>query len=331
MDDTKRLKRILTKLAQQHAPHLIAGGWQPTDANLRKLARDLADYKVLLIAASIPPRYLSDSSGQVHQWVDAHAQFYFHLTGTLFPSRIRLDAHYADRDDRRPLVVLNGDASAVLAVMAGYIIPYVSGSRYRIAPPEQEIDDLMEIVLDELECSDLSPPAYAELRRGAVERLRTWMKSPLYQHALTDFDRPLFSVPQRPDALPPDTGPLKTPNNPPPAPTVPGYFEQPVPYYEQQPSSPSNANGSSGPETPPELPHLEGAEEDSGQVETPSEELFARRVPLPRTGTGRLRPPVRGLPDHRPSNHQPSDEDTDNAPSKGPVRNPREDRGPRTP
>lgn len=197
---TARLERILTKLAKTHAPHLL----NAAEVDYRRLAHQLAGYHLLVITVQIPSIVIESRDTHIQRWVNAYARFYQLLTQALFPSYADLSARYAD-DQLPPVVVLEGEASPVIQVMSGYVVPYLASRQAQALTSEAELRGLMSIVLEELEAHDLPRERYDLLLTDGVGALRRLLALPLQHVSLTDFDRPVFdAIPQRPESMPVD-------------------------------------------------------------------------------------------------------------------------------
>lgn len=200
-----RLERILYKLAQRHAPHLTPAGWsQQADklGRVQKLARDLARYGVLTMLGNLAaPKAIEV---QVEGWVNLHAQFYSLLARTLFPTFSNIQAQYADKLTP-PVVVLIGDASPVLNVMAGVVLPYLAMRQPHVGEvTDAELHKLMDLVLKDLEAGDLLPAIYDDLQHQCVDLIRQLLKGTVTHVMLTLFDKPVLEhiVTEKPKEIP---------------------------------------------------------------------------------------------------------------------------------
>lgn len=261
---TARLERILTKLTQQHAPHLLPIAWgQGEDAatQVQKISRHLARHHILVLMAEITPEQMKAREILIMEWIQEFARLYNLLAQTLFPSFKKISAQYAD-DLMPPVVVVNGQANAVVQVIAGYVVPYVA-LRQGQPVTDLELRGLAEIILEELEAIDLGEEAYKTLRNGCVKIIRELLTIKARHIALTAFDRPVLDEIQ---PRPQPGIPSRAPADAPPPDKLP---EQEQLTYE--------------------LEHL--PEEDGPQ--TPTERMFRIEIPLAKT---RRLPPVPRLP-----------------------------------
>jgi hypothetical protein len=191
---TPRLERILVKLAAQYAPHLTPPGWDRvgdrTD-RLQKLARQMAAFNILVLMAEVPPDRKKFFDAMVAEWIKGYGAFYNLLAQKLFPSFSRVSAFYAD-DRQPPVVVINGEATPVIQVLAGLITPYLA-ARQSTRPSELELRGLMQIVMDELEAEDLPRAVYGQIHGAGVEIVRDLLNIGMFYVSLTVFDRPILS------------------------------------------------------------------------------------------------------------------------------------------
>lgn len=201
-----RLDRILTHLARRHVPHLAATN-VTGEARLRLLATGLAKNGVLVLMGVLPDELLVTKEAHINAWVSLYGSLYNLLTATLFPSLMPISATYAD-NLLPPVVVLEGAGSVVLAVFAGYIVPYVATRQSDAVISEAELRGVMTIVLDELEARDLPAARYNRLCSEGMALLQALLQSPVQTIPLTEFVRPIFQT-------------LKTPTPPAPPPPPP--------------------------------------------------------------------------------------------------------------
>lgn len=301
----QRMARILTKLAQERAPRLLAYGMPSTEADLKRLARELAEESVLVLAADVPPALIVQSNVQVQNWVNTYAQLYTLFADAVFPTLNKggLQAYYAD-PHQPPVVVLSGGAIPVIEVMAGFVVPFITRSQLRTNVTEYEYRVLIDVLCEELACADLPQVQMEKLRRSALQLLREMVALPMRQYDLTGFDRPIFGeIPQPPANLPPAVPPTvaqevarvsKTRPLPPlpqqPPPQTPARPQQPqpdprlvtkeLPVITPLPSSPPPR-----PKTENAPRDMEFLGEDPKQPETPTREMFIQPVLL-RNGNG---------------------------------------------
>ncbi len=236
MIDPTRLERSLIAVARRYAPALIPSGWQkPGDypGALPDLARALAAYNVLIMAADA-------SQGVVKSWTDGYLDFYQLLSSALFPSFTRASAFYVDQEE--PLIVaIYGEATPVIVALAGFVAPYVV-ARQGTRPMEVEILGMVDMILEEIEATDLTREEYRRLRDSGASVLRQLLESQVRQLPVTPPTRPIFNemVAQRPA--------LKTEKHPLVAPPQPLDLPEPPPPPATLPEEPQ------APPPPPELP-----------------------------------------------------------------------------
>ncbi|MEP7290445.1 MAG: hypothetical protein ABI835_01625 [Chloroflexota bacterium] len=221
MIDSARLERNLIAAARRYAPTLIPAGWQKAgdySGSLPNLARALATYNVLVMAGDAP-------QASVKGWTDGYQGFYRVLCEALFPSFGRVSAFYLDQE--QPLMVaLYGEATPVIVALAGFVTPYVV-ARQGTRPLEVELVGMMDMILEELEATDLPREEYRRLRDSGASILRGLLDSEVRQFALTPPARPIFdemnaqrpvesrSVPVVQRAAPPQPADLPEPPLPP--------------------------------------------------------------------------------------------------------------------
>lgn len=259
---SSRLQRILVRLAQEHAAHLVRDGWDqagdPLD-RLQWLARQLAHYNVLVLLGDLRPELKPAREIHIQDWVRTCAQFYFLLARTLFDPQARLKAYLADEHDP-PVAVLQSrnNAYPVLEVMAGFVLPYLTARQPRVH--DLELYGLMDIVLRELAVDD---DRYHRLHRQGVALLENMLRATVQYVSLTPFDRPVFDVTSddRRAVAPRRSSPEESPAEQPPA-------EQP-PADEPPVSTPS-------------LQQTIDEMQDDSEVRTPTDRLFTINIPLPR-------------------------------------------------
>lgn len=275
-----RVERILSKLAQRHAPHLLASAGLPSDdavLRVQWLARKLAHYSVLPLVGELAPQTEHLKDIHVEDWIQGYARLYHILAGGLFPSLKGLDAHYAD-EHLPVIVVLDGAAAPVISTMAGYVTPYLALRHPRGSVPMRgtgldaqntsEITALMDTVLLDLEAGDLPRAAYAGLRDAGVQAIQHMLFSTVRTVSLTPFDQPVVA------STPPVDLPQATP-------------------APQQPVHPAPSALPEDGSLQYEMDYL--PEEDDAPL-APTEEMFVNKLPLPRSSSNRM-PPVPRLPE----------------------------------
>lgn len=258
----ERFERALIAVARRYAPALAPANWQKAGdygGTLAELAQALAEQGVLVIPVQSPA---GESAFATPVWVDGLQTLYAALAGALFPSYTGISPFYVDQNEP-PIVLLQGEAVAIIMVFAGYIVPYLA-ARQASNPPEAEQIDLFDAALDWLEAADLSRTDFLKLRGEAIALLR-----------------PLLDSPARPVALAPVMRGAPVPVRTPPAP----------------PSLPESAPKqiTPPPATLPEDAPRSAAPPPSKLPETPRPPLPLVFEPPARTA--RRRPPVPNLPE----------------------------------
>jgi hypothetical protein len=183
-----RMERILIKLAQRHAPYLLTNLSADIDARLRVLADGLAKNGVLVIAGAVPDE---NYHGRVSEWVGGYGDLYQLLVQGLFPSLARFDPVYAD-NNRPPIVVMEGQPAALIAVLGGYVAPFLALRQHDRMLSQAELRGVMQFILDELEAADLPRQKYTYLWQEGVKILLRLFKMDVEHYAVTSFARPLF-------------------------------------------------------------------------------------------------------------------------------------------
>jgi len=212
-----RLERILIKLAQRHAAHLVQKT-EGTPNRTQALAEGLAHVGVLVLLADVPDAFRQQQDALINQWVSHHANFYLLLAERLFPSFTRLDAVYAD-SHQPTIVVMTGESTVVIDTLARFVVPYIAARQGDALVSEAELNGVMTFVLDELEAADLPPHEYHNLNKDGMKLLQSLLSSPLRQATLTHFKRPMFKelkaqMPQPPEETPTPTRPADIPEPP---------------------------------------------------------------------------------------------------------------------
>ncbi|MGJ3239062.1 MAG: hypothetical protein ACFE0Q_10195 [Anaerolineae bacterium] len=207
-----RLNGILTSLSQQYAYDLLAQAPDEIDARLLYLADSLAGHGFLVLVADVP---VNNFDHMLSAWVDHYRQLYDVLANALFPFFKTFNPGLAD-GLRPSVVVLNGEAAAVMHVLAGYVVPYVAIRQQTRIISEPEIRGLMTYILEELQADDLSPKQYAQLLDQCGSLIAQLIMIPIRQYSLTILKKPIFqsNQPQKPQLS--DTG-----SRPAPPPTLP--------------------------------------------------------------------------------------------------------------
>jgi hypothetical protein len=209
----QREERLLIAIAQQYAPAVLQqwnrGG--TLEQRLANLARELANYNILVIMADQPYSLQSlndDARLLTESWIKGYTRLYTRLCEDLFPSLRTHQVYYTD-GVWPVMIYIVGAATPVIQQIAGYIAPYVVERQFALQISEAELIGVMDMMLDELEAASLPRERYKQLRADGVELLRQMIANPLNQLPLTDFDRPIFSDSQRivPPTLPPSSLP----------------------------------------------------------------------------------------------------------------------------
>jgi hypothetical protein len=260
-----RLERILITQARRSAPQLLEMGLMDAPA----LARQLASFNILILMGDTG-QPLDQSYPQVQMWVDGYINLYDLLATNLFPSFTQISANYADAE-LPAIIIINGAATPVLEVIAGFVVPYVAQRQGRRGVSEAEIVGLMDEILDQLEAGDLSREEYRRLRAEGTQFLKDMLNAPVKQLPLMRFDRPIIEElpdepvieatppptmpppPRLPETVKPDTQPQPAIKSAPPAPPKPDSFPE-RPTEPVKPVQPSEVKAETAPSPPPANP-----------------------------------------------------------------------------
>lgn len=207
---TIRLERILDKLIDQHVPpkvRLSQAGSSESDAitQLQDKARLLARFDVVVIAGQLAPEHASLKDLHIQDWVQCHYLFYHLLVRNLFPSYTAFKAFHADQR-LPPVIVLFGEATPALEVMAGCVLPYIGLRQGEAFPDRSELLSVMAIILQQLVADGLTGDQLTALREQGADLLRRLLSCSIQHVALTRFDPPMKAhlrlMQSRPSVLP---------------------------------------------------------------------------------------------------------------------------------
>lgn len=203
---TTRVERILTKLAQRHAPYVLQQAPQG-DNRLRYIADELALNGVMLLAGTIKS---PDVQGTVNQWATGYTNLYMLLTKELFPHFTEYRVLYADKQ-HPPLLVFEASLAAVTEVLAGYVTPYIAAKQQQRMVSEAEMLGIMTYILEALAADDLPRARVDYLCMNGQRFMRDLLQLPVDYVSLTSFARPLFQKMQQHNNLPPPPAELPEP------------------------------------------------------------------------------------------------------------------------
>ena len=281
-----RLENGLIAVARRFAPRLVPPEWQkPGDypRPLPELAHALAGYGILVMTGDVTPDLAQQAALHYREWVENYKEFYNLLCPPLFPTFTALQAFYI-APEAPPIVGVQGTAIPLIEMMAGYVAPFVA-ARQGTTPSELELVGLMDIILEELEASDLPRDHYRHLRDTGAALIRQIMSGYTRQFPLTPPLRSVFGDPQPPPPMPPDVPERLKPTQPP----APSHATQTIP----QPPPPI--------EPPTVLPEVDRVEDISPPpAHLPEAPAFdPNSVPIfyDPGKSGKRRPPVPDLPE----------------------------------
>lgn len=184
-----RLNGILTSLAQNYAYHLLQKApAKVDDVRVRYLADSLANNGFLIIVADIPE---NSFDVLMRVWINNYNRLYNVISSMLFPMYTSINIGTADAM-RPPVVVIQGESTAVIQVMAGYIVPYVAMRQHTNTISDAEIIGLMTYILADLEADELPRRQYDELSRQCAQIIRDLIRLPIEHYSLTVMKKPLF-------------------------------------------------------------------------------------------------------------------------------------------
>jgi hypothetical protein len=202
-----RLNGILTTLAQQYAFPILQTA--PMDeSRFTYLANGLAGYGLLVLVSEVPE---NSYDLLVRAWVDHYHKLYALLTANIFPSFSGVNLGLAD-NLRPPVAILQGESTAVIQMLAGYIVPYVAMRQKGRSVSEAEIRGLMTYILDDLQADDIGNDKYNVIMREGARVISQLITMPMQQYALTTMRKPLFQqVHLQPQAIPMQQKPVPAP------------------------------------------------------------------------------------------------------------------------
>lgn len=184
-----RLNGILTSLAQNYAYHLLQNAPAKADGlRVRYLADSLANNGFLVIVADIPA---NNFDVLMRAWIDDYNRLYDVISSTLFPTYTAINTGTADAM-RPPVLFMQGESTAVIQSLAGYVVPYVAMRQHINKIPDAEITGLMTYILNELEADELTHREYDELSRQCAQIIRRLIALPIEHYSLTVMKKPLF-------------------------------------------------------------------------------------------------------------------------------------------
>jgi len=225
-----RLETILKMLVKQVTGQLDI----PQDSfngRVEQLANRLANEGVIVLVGDLHPNHRGQRNQHLQNWVNAYAELYYLLNVGLFETTDEPSAYVAD--NKYPLVVVfEAQTLVVMRVLSDLIIPYIALRQADGKASRAELRGMIEMMLEELEASNLPHESYTHIRDRGVILLDTLLKSEVRQVSLTNFSRQFLidtgttqttvQDSPRPDSLPelpmqkPNTMPLSpktSPNN----------------------------------------------------------------------------------------------------------------------
>jgi hypothetical protein len=196
------IELILVNIARKFAPTLVPQDWKrPGDLKkpLYTLARELANYHVLVILGERDNAMPQNNPVAVRETGEIYIRFYHLLAKQLFSSLpLRIDASYYSYSRATLMIMFDAEARGVIEVMAGYVAPYLVERQGSHAVAPAELQGLMDKILQKLDAGDSSQADYRLMREEGAEILKQMVAMRLRQLSLTRFDEPFFSEIQQP-------------------------------------------------------------------------------------------------------------------------------------
>ena len=219
---TTRLETILKVLIKQVTGHLDIPEESFND-RVEQLALRLVKEGMIILVGDLHPSYRGQRDALVQKWVNTYAELYYLLNIGLFDITDEPTAYVADH--KYPLIVVfEARTLVIVRVLTGLIIPYIALRQADGKASRAELRGMIEMMLEELEASDLSYEKYAHIRNRGIALLDALLKSEVRQVSLTNFSRQflidtgttqtMVKDSPRPDSLPelptqkPNTMPL---------------------------------------------------------------------------------------------------------------------------
>jgi hypothetical protein len=196
-----RLERALIAIARRYAPDLVPQNWQQAGdyrAPLTDLARALASHGALAMMGDPAPG-VTNTQMAYKAWVDGYSRLYNALSAALFPSFTGISSFFVDHETPQ-VVVIVGEATPVIEMLAGHIAPYIVARQGRQDATPYELNGLMETVLEELEAHDLPGEDYRSLRTACANLISPMLFTAIRQYPVTP---PLRQMPANNNAAPP--------------------------------------------------------------------------------------------------------------------------------
>jgi hypothetical protein len=181
-----RLERALIAIAQRYAPYLVPANWRQAGdypAPLADLARALAAQGALTLMGDPAPGVTNPQTAY-KAWVDGYVRLYNALSAALFPSFTSVSSFFVDHE-QPPVVVIVGEATPVIEMLAGHIAPYVTARQGQQDASPYELNGLMDTVLEELEGHDLPGEDYRSLRNACAGLVTPMLFTAIRQYPVT--------------------------------------------------------------------------------------------------------------------------------------------------
>lgn len=181
-----RLERALITIARRYAPHLVPPNWRQAGdypAPLAELARALAAHGALALMGDPAPG-VTNTQMAYKVWVDGYTRLYNALSAALFPSFTGVSSYFVDHETPQVVVII-GEATPVIEMLAGHIAPYITARQGQRDSSPYELNGLMETVLEELEAHDLPGEDYRSLRAACTSLITPMLYTAIRQYPVT--------------------------------------------------------------------------------------------------------------------------------------------------
>lgn len=194
---SEELELTLVHVAQKYAPRIAPPKWKKAGdlvLPLHVLARQLANYHVLVVLGHRAEQRSEDLPAVVRECAEAYCDLYKLLVDVLYPPLKGVKAHYYSLNRSQLLVCIVGDARPVIEVLAGYVVPYVVERQHIGSVFDMEIMGLMDVILKTLDDGgDLTDAERRYLKLHGAAIITRLLKTQLRQLPLTRFDEKLFT------------------------------------------------------------------------------------------------------------------------------------------
>lgn len=306
-----QLEAILVTLARRYARNLVPQDWQKAGdlrTPLPRYARLLANSGILVIYGDRMAQWSEEIPTAVRECAEAYIAFYRLLAQSIFPhvhDLWAIEAQYFSISRSTLLIFFRAEMKQIIAVMAGYLVPYITERQRADLVLDVELVGIMERLLKRLlDGQKVNPTLIDQLKRDGAEAMRPLLDMTLRQIPLLQFDEPLGKKPRRPPmppgSLPGDGADARQRTSP----------QQPVERTQAEqgggtktPDVPPTAGPETGPQPPiptaPTQPPVEPAQQPSGKTPAPTKpptKPEKPKGPAPNTSKQRRQKPNKNDP-----------------------------------